>query len=365
MRILHTSDWHLGRTFMGVNLHDAHSQFVDHFVQLATNGYDAVVIAGDIYDRAIPPIDSLALFDTAMNALLDAGLKVIITSGNHDSFHRLGAGRTQLDRVGLHVRTHLEDYLWPVDAGECVFYGIPYLEPNLVAERLSVTRTHHAVISRVCDQIREHAAKHFPGVPTVVLAHAFVTGATPSESEREIDLGGLGNVGAEAFTGFDYVALGHLHRPQIVGACLAYPGSPLPYSFAEAVHTKQVRHLEISGTQVSHHAVDLPAFVKAVTVRGLFEEVRARMWPDDGTLVDVELTDPERVPGALQILRERIPRLIRMRWVGETEVAAPMKRVAARTDTQTFEEFIHHVTNREASPFEVGIFHQALQEADT
>lgn len=368
MRFLHTSDWHLGRTFHGVDLTEAQTRFTEHLVEMAIEGsYDAVIVSGDVYDRAVPPIDALHLFDHTIARLADAGIRVIASSGNHDSFHRLGFSRRQLDRVGVHLRTHLEDVLWPVDLGDCVVYAIPYLEPALVWRNLNVARKHQAVIARCVKDIRAHALKHFPGIPIVVMAHAFVTGATPSESEREIGVGGVGNVGSDTFDGITYTALGHLHRPQEVTDSVVYSGSPIPYSFGEARVPKTVHDVQIDENGVSYQAIELPQFVRAESVRCSFEQALTADWSDQDVLVELELTDNKRVPQALQKLKEKIPNLIHMRWVAEeknrpTAVHAPIKRM---TDDEVFQGFMRFVTDNDPSREDFELFHNALRGAQS
>lgn len=366
MRILHTSDWHLGRTFWRVDLHPAHRAFTAHFIEFAqSKNVDAVLISGDIYDRAVPPVASIELFDTTVASLLDSGIKVILSSGNHDSIYRLGTARKQLDRVGQHVRTYLEDYLWPIDLGECVVYGVPYLEPALVAHQLGVPRSHHAVLAHIMDRIRNDARTRFPGVPVIVLSHAFVTGSTPSESERELDIGGLGSVGAEVFDEIDYAALGHLHRPQTVAPHVVYSGSPLAFSFEEARYDKSVRLLTVANGAVEHTAFKLPPFVNAVTIRDSYDAVMSMAVRDRDALVELELTDPHRVPGALSALKAHIPGLIRMNWINEHRQpsSGPVRRTRSLSYTETFTDFISYVTGRAATEEEYSLFTDVVHEA--
>jgi exonuclease SbcD len=199
MRILHTSDWHLGRRLHGVDLTAAHRAFLDWLHGLVEErAIDAVVVAGDVYDRAIPHPDALGLWEHAVTGLLDRGVRIIASSGNHDSFVRLGLNRHHLDRAGVHLRTHLSDLTAGVRVGfdgalvdaddgspAVSIHGIPYLEPALVWERMGADRrTHAAVLTTAMDRITAHRDAHAPRDQLVVLAHAFVAGAASSESER-------------------------------------------------------------------------------------------------------------------------------------------------------------------------------------
>jgi DNA repair protein SbcD/Mre11 len=238
MRILHTSDWHLGRAFHRVNMLGAQSEFIGHLVAtVREHAVDAVVVAGDVYDRAVPPLAAVELFDDALHRLAGLGVPTLMISGNHDSARRLGVGAGLIDRAGIHLRTEPSACGTPVvlaDAfGDVAFYGLPYLEPALVKDEFAVERAgHEAVLAAAMDRVRADLAGRPPGTRSVVLAHAFVTGGEPSDSERDITVGGVAAVPAGVFDGVDYVALGHLHGCQTLTGRVRYSGSPLAYSFS-------------------------------------------------------------------------------------------------------------------------------------
>ena len=279
MRILHTSDWHLGRTFHGRVLDDAHAAFADHLVELVTaESVDAVLVAGDVYDRAIPPNDAVALLDETLRRLTER-TRVVLTPGNHDSARRLGFAADLL-REGLIIRARTAG----LDRGIILPDAAREILPPLLAERLGeetpakhtagedqaesgdtasqpvqperprLPRSHEAVVSAALrlvaadlDRLRSSRSRR---LPSLLMAHAFVVGGEACESERDIRVGGVDSVPSGVFTtlggsplaersgGLDYVALGHLHRPQELtrptGPRLVYTGSPLPFSFDEA-----------------------------------------------------------------------------------------------------------------------------------
>ncbi|MCU1529529.1 MAG: exonuclease sbcCD subunit, partial [Frondihabitans sp.] len=264
MRILHTSDWHLGRTLHGVDLLDHQRAFLDHLVALvAERDVDVVVVAGDVYDRAIPAVPTVALLAEALERL-SASATVIVTPGNHDSAVRLGFG-SRLMRPGLRILADVSRLAEPVvveDAdGPVAFYGLPYLDPDTVrgvlaptspdAESRSVLpRSHEAVVSAALDRVRADLAGR-AGHRSVVLAHAFVVGGAPSESERDIRVGGVDAVPSEVFHGVDYVALGHLHGAQSVGSgdpVIRYSGSPLAFSFGEMTQVKSTALVDLDAS---------------------------------------------------------------------------------------------------------------------
>ncbi|UNX55834.1 exonuclease SbcCD subunit D C-terminal domain-containing protein [Georgenia sp. TF02-10] len=277
MRILHTSDWHLGRTLHGVDLHDHHAAFLDHLVDLVdAAAVDAVVVAGDVYDRAVPPVASVELLSDAL-ARLTARTRVVLTPGNHDSATRLGFG-AGLFRDRLAVRAAVAGAATPVnlpdaDGGTGAYvYALPYLDPDLTRDALAEpsedgprrpVRSHQAVTAAALRRVHADLAgrRRDDGarVPAVLLAHTFVTGGAASESERDIRVGGVDSVPSGVFgpaDALDYVALGHLHGPQRVGRegtdpVMRYAGSPLAFSFSEARHRKSTALVELGPAGVT------------------------------------------------------------------------------------------------------------------
>ena len=219
MRLLHTSDWHLGRSFHREDLLSAQGQFIDFLVEtVRSEGIDVVVVSGDVYDRALPSVDAVAVFDDALRRLAATGTRVVLISGNHDSARRLGFGSDLIDAAGIHLRTDVAQTHRPVvldDArGSVAVYAVPYLEPDAVRIELGCAeRSHAAVLGAAMTRVRADLADR-PGARSIVLAHAFVTGAETSESERDITVGGIASVPRSVFDGVDYVALGHLHGAQ-------------------------------------------------------------------------------------------------------------------------------------------------------
>ncbi len=205
MRLIHTSDWHLGRTLHGENLLAHQETFLAWLLdQAVAHRADAVLVAGDVYDRAVPPQDAVALLDRTLVSFARARIPVILTSGNHDSPVRLGFGSALAEAAGVHLRTSVADITRPVvlpdDHGEVGIYGVPYLLPDAVMDELGAERSHASVLAAAAARIREDAADR--GLArTVVLAHAFVTDAEASESERDIRVGGIGDAPAAVLAG--------------------------------------------------------------------------------------------------------------------------------------------------------------------
>jgi exonuclease SbcD len=254
-RLLHTGDWHLGRYLHGVSLLEDQAHVLDQFVALAsTEKVDAVVIAGDVYDRSVPPADAVALLgDVLARLVVDCGIPVVVVAGNHDSADRIGFGGRIFGKQGLHLRGTLDD-LSPVlfhDAhGTVALHPLPYVEP-VFARALPGGEDvcdHQSAMSHVVSMLR---AQRVPGHRNVLVGHAFVAGGSESDSERPLSVGGSGMVAADTFAGFDFVALGHLHRPQTVASDrIHYAGSLLMYSFDEVDHAKSVSLVDIGADGV-------------------------------------------------------------------------------------------------------------------
>lgn len=327
MRILHTGDWHLGRTLLGADLLEHQAAFLDWLVDLVrARAIDLVVIAGDVYDRAIPPVDAVRMLSHALERLAESAT-VVLTPGNHDSAARLGFGagvmgarvRILAEPAGIATPVLVDD-----DSGQVAVYGIPYLHPDLTRYALAavpdepLARSHQAVVGAAMDRVRADLAGR-PGTRSVVVAHAFVGGTEPSDSEQDIRVGGVDRVAESVFDGVDYVALGHLHGPQRVGAGdrIRYAGSPLAFSFGERNQQKSVTvvDLDASGT-VTVELVPAPVPRRLVDVRGTIDEIESGAFrAASDAWVRVAVTDsvhPERMyarvkdhfPHALAITHE-------------------------------------------------------------
>lgn len=257
MRFLHTSDWHLGRQFHTVSLLDDQRHVLDQLVALAIRErVDAVLLAGDIYDRAVPPAEAVVVFDDVVDALQRAGIQLVAIAGNHDSGVRIGFGARQLAQSGVHLVGPLAASDAPVrlrDAhGEVLVHALPFADPYQVRDHLGedalpqAQRGHDEAMAALL-------ARRTRGARNVLLAHCFVDGgggdaAVESESERPLSIGGAERVSAAHFEGFDYVALGHLHAPQRRGRdSVRYSGSLLKYSFSESTHRKSVALVDLDG----------------------------------------------------------------------------------------------------------------------
>jgi exonuclease SbcD len=374
MRLLHTSDWHLGRSLHKADLREAQERFLDHLVETArAERVDAVLIAGDVYDRAIPPVDAVALCEQALVRLRDTGARVIVISGNHDSARRLGFSSALIDASGVHLRTspgRLSDpVVLPDDDGPVAVYGVPYLEPAVGLPGWEGDRRHEAVLGEAVARIRADAMAR-GAARTVLMAHAWVAGGADaaerqdaamrqaSGSERDISVGGIGYVPVSLVDGFSYVALGHLHGQQTLAENIRYSGSPLPYSFSEANHRKGSWLVEIAADGTARaERVPAPVYRKLSVLRGHIQDLlNSPQFADrEGDFVAVTLTDTARPEGAMDRLRARFPHILTLEYKPEGvtgDTRSYGERVKGRDDLAIAAEFVKHVRNAPASEAE-------------
>lgn len=318
MKFIHLSDLHIGRKVNGFSMLEDQAHILGEILcAVDTEHPDAVLIAGDVYDKSIPSAEAVQLFDTFLTELKTRCQHVFVISGNHDSAERIAFGGRLMEQSGAHMvpvyngqtaSVTLHDAHGPVHV-----YMLPYLRPSMVRQALP-----EASIESHTDAYREAIAAMSinPDDRNILVAHAFVTGAERSESE-DISVGGADNVDASVFDAFDYVALGHLHRPQNIGSeRIRYCGTPLKYDFSEMSHEKSVTVVELAekGT-LSVKTVALKPLRDMRELRGTYMELAARSTYEGTNTTDylrVTLTDEDDVPDALNKLRSIYPNIMRL-----------------------------------------------------
>lgn len=310
MKLIHLSDLHLGKRLNEFSLGEDQEYILNQILQIVeAEQPDAVVIAGDVYDKAIPSVEAVSLFDEFLVRLAGLHIHIFVISGNHDSPERIAFGSRLLEETGIHLSpvyggsvesVTLEDAFGPVD-----FYLLPFVKPIHVRRFFpeDPTDTYTQALSTAVGHMNldEHRRN-------VLVTHQFVTGASRSDSE-EISVGGADNVDSAVFDAFDYVALGHIHSPQHCGSeKIRYCGTPLKYSFSEAKDTKSVTVAELKekGNLVIR-TVPLKPLRELVELRGTFEELTDRHFYENTTwtrdYVRLTLTDEEDIPDAVGKLR--------------------------------------------------------------
>ncbi|MEW6365708.1 MAG: exonuclease SbcCD subunit D [Acidobacteriota bacterium] len=322
MRFIHTADWHLGRVLHAVSLLDDQRYVLDQLVDLAKEArVDAVVIAGDIYDRAAPNADAVALLDDVLSRLVKGlGARVIAIAGNHDNPDRIGYGARIFADQRLHMAGSIARSLQPipVENGNAVFWfnAIPYSGP--LAARIALgddtIQDHEAALR---ESIRAMAMPNQGAGPKVLVAHAFVAGGNESESERPLTVGGTASVGKGLFAGFDYVALGHLHQPQSIDSNIHYAGSLLKYSSSEIGHTKSFKLVEMDRSGIARvEAIPIRPRRDVRRIEGLLDDVVRAGFADPlrDDYVIVKLMDEGALLNPMLRLQQAYPNAIAIEY---------------------------------------------------
>ncbi|MGY4857597.1 exonuclease SbcCD subunit D [Cryobacterium sp. AP23] len=357
MKILHTSDWHIGRTFHTHQTLDHLRIVLDALVEIVRErGVDVVAVAGDVFDSATPSADSYALLSGTLQRLHATGARVVMTSGNHDSATRLGFQSEWAGLAGIHVVTGFDQYRTPITIddqhGPVHFYGIPFLEPALVRHHYpdELLKTHEQVLGLAMRQVRADLAGR--GGRSVVLSHCFAAGVAASDVERDITAGGIDLVPASVFDGPDYVALGHIHGRARLSERVRYSGAPLHYSFAEADKPRGAWLVELDADGLGEvEWVDLPIPRRLSVLTGelaaLAEDDEFAFAEDDW--VSAVLTDQVRPLDGMRTLQKRFRHCIELSHrptvTAPTEVSTYTERVKHKSDPEIVAGFLEFVRN--------------------
>ncbi len=358
MRILHTSDWHLGRQFYNQSLLEDQRLALQQICTVVSEcKVDVVIVAGDIYDRSVPPASAVELLDKTVHHICnELQVPMILIAGNHDSPERLAFGSRQLSAAGLYVTGTLwqvpqEIVLRGKGGDEVAFYPIPYTDPITVRHCHSVDlSTHNDALHYLVELIHE---KRSSGRPAVAIAHCFLAGGEASESERPLAIGGIEYVAPEVFQEFDYTALGHLHGPQFRGAeMIRYSGSPLKYSFSEERQHKSVTLVDLSpGRGVQIEKIDIKPARNMRTLEGALDDLLAigKTDPQREDYLQIRLTDTHAILDVMNKLRELYPNILHLERPGLSErhyLHGRRERIR-KGELSMFEDFYRQVTDSE------------------
>ena len=360
MKFIHLSDLHLGKRLCGFSLLEDQAYILDELLDLVRQeAPDAVLIAGDVYDKPVPPAEAVALFDDFLVRLTACGTQVLLISGNHDSAERLAFGGRLMDARGVHVSPAYQGTIAPVTladrAGSVDFYLLPFLKPANV-RRFYPDET----AETYTDAVRCALAHRRPGTGgrSVLVAHQFVTGAATWDSE-ELSVGGLDQVDAQAFAGFDYVALGHLHGPQQVGKpAMRYSGTPLKYSFSEAAQQKSVPIVTLCAPgEVEIHLQPLTPRRDLLVRTGSYDMLTSRAFYsafDRNAYLHLTLTDAQEIPDAIGKLRTIYPNIMRLDYQNAPGAPGAALALGAQAERRApidlFDDFYRLQNDRPLSP---------------
>jgi len=378
MKLLHTSDWHLGRNLFSIPLIDHQRVFLEWLIdQVDEHQVDAVIISGDIYDRSVPAVETISLFEWALIELAKR-TEVVLIPGNHDSATRLGFAGPLLEAARVHVRASVADLARPIiltartdngteNAERVQIFCIPYLEPAFHSADFDCERSHAAVLGAAMDQVR--SAADFE-MPIVVVSHAFITGGVASESERDVRVGGIPDAPVSIFQGANYVALGHLHRPQELstpdGMLARYSGSPIAYSFSEEGQVKSVVLLDITSQGADATLLPTPTPRPLSTIRGDLEDLlNDPMWQEvQDHWIRAVVTDDRRPERPMERLRERFPHTLQLEFAPSNATLTDEYRavdIANLDPVEVTSQFINYVAGVAATDEELTLIEQAVE----
>ncbi len=363
MKFLHIADLHLGKKLHECSLYEDQKYILEQILDIVRQEQpQGVLIAGDVYDKSLPPADAVQLFDKFLTSMAELQVPAFIISGNHDSAERLSFGNKLMDGSGIHFASAytgvtqkqvLEDAYGPVN-----IYLLPFVKPVVVrryAEEAVVEEltSYHEAVVHALSRLQINLAER-----NILVAHQFVTGAAKCDSE-DISVGGVDNIGAEAFADFDYVALGHIHSPQHIKGHpeLRYSGTPLKYSFSEAGQQKSVTIVECGPKgELNISTRDLHPLHDVRKLRGSYRELTLRdnyMGTNLQDYLQITLTDEEPIPQAMARLQTIYPNLLKLEYDNtrtRTDKALVLtEELKEKTPLQLFGEFYQQQNNQELS----------------
>lgn len=360
MKLLHLSDLHIGKRVNAFSMLEDQRYILQQITQLArAEQVDGVLIAGDLYDKPVPPAEAVGVLDEFLTGLSQAEIPVFAISGNHDSPERLRFGTRLMEGQGIHLAAAYEGKRAPQiltdEHGQVAIYLLPYLKPALLRHHHpeAAVATYEEAVAYAISQWQIDETQR-----NLLVAHQFVTGGTTCESE-ELSVGGLDQICAEVFAPFDYVALGHLHGPQQVGRdTLRYCGTPLKYSFSECQHVKSATLVTLGEKgQVTVETRPLHPLRDMREIRGTYETLTARAFYQGSNTEDylhIILTDPEDIPEAFGKLRAIYPNLMKLTYDNlRTQFSREIlgaEQPEEKSPLELFQDFYHLQNNQPMSP---------------
>lgn len=374
MIFLHTSDWHLGATGGERDLWDDQKYFIDAICGIVREKrVDAVLLAGDVYDRSVPAASAIGLYDYAMNRLCgELGVKVLAIAGNHDSAERLASCAGLLDKAGLYLQGAVQREPRVVEFADSQVFFLPWMTEEKIKslypeERDGITDLTEAYRVAV-NHMRE---KFIPGKHHLLLSHAFITNAETSTSDRAAEIGFATQVPASVFEGFDYVALGHIHKPQQVNPFIRYSGSPMAYSFGKEERQEKSVTL-IDTASMTQQVVPLPLLHRWTTLTDSYEALLAGEYPEEirEGYVRLNVTDTAVGLDMLSRLRQVYPNALVVAgktYDGEdTTITLTMEQLEQMESdpAEVFKSFCREEMGQEATDHFLQLFAQAVEEAD-
>lgn len=379
MKLLHISDLHIGKRVNEFSMIEDQKYILRQILAIADDQRaDAVMIAGDLYDKPVPSAEAVQMFDWFLTELADRGKQVYAVSGNHDSAERIAFGAQLMSGRGVFVspvyRGDTVMYTMQDSYGDLCLYLLPFIKPAVVRHALegapemegkALPESYQDAVALAVERMNVDCSKR-----NILIAHQFVTGAGRCDSE-EVSVGGLDNVDADVFDAFDYVALGHIHSPQFLKReTVRYCGTPLKYSFSEAEQEKSVTVVELREKgKIEISTVPLVPLHDMRKIRGTYLEVTARSFyqnTDTEDYVQITLTDEEDIPDGLQKLRIIYPNLMRLEYdnsrTRQSRFIERAEEIEQKTELELFAEFYELQNNQPMSDEQAAFAAQLIEE---
>lgn len=366
MKFLHTADWHLGKIVNGVSMLAEQRYILEQIARIVEEEQvDGIVIAGDLYDRSVPPADAVTLLnDVLMELNVTLGKPVFAISGNHDSAERVNFGSAWYEKSGLHIQGTLGKELAPIEWDGTQVWLVPYHEPAQVRAAFEdkTVRSFEDAMQAVTAKIR---TVWDSDKAQILVGHAFVAGGLPSDSERQLAIGNVDRVSTNCFEGFDYVALGHLHHPHAIHhPSIFYAGSPLKYSFSEAKDKKSVRIVTMDGKAlVEVRERYLEPLHDLRIIEGYLADLVSSVAPGNEDFLQINLLDEGALIDPIGQLRAFYPNVLHLERVQEMLTDSQFERfedVIKKDDLELFAQFFEHVSGKEMSDRQVEIMRETM-----
>lgn len=369
MKIIHTSDWHLGISLHNASLIDEQRYFIDYLINVVKDQkVDAVIIAGDVFDHSVSSAEAITLYNYAVTRLCnELGVPVVIAAGNHDGAARLASCNELLKKAGLYIYGKLTAEINAVEIGNSSIYPIPYFNVDEVKalypeEKIS---SYADAMEVVLKNIKQNFKE---GNSNILMCHCFVSGSVLSESDRTAMVGGSSVVPSGIFDGFDYVAMGHLHKAQDRGYNIRYSGSPIKYSFNEASHLKTITMLEIENG-IKYEELEIVPLRETRIIRGTFDEVlefaNHDMKRDD--FIKIEITDMYAGMEAVELFRTYYANLLNITGkMNETEEnQLTVEELYTLSPKHILEKFYKETTGCEVTEEQLKLFEKAMESVNS
>lgn len=369
LKFLHIADLHLGRLLYGRSLIEDQRHFLFENLLPAIDRHkpDGVLIAGDLYDRPVASTEAIALFDALLDALSARQVPTVVISGNHDGPERIAVGAKMLARFGIHIVTSLDAAFQPIELGGAQIFALPYFD-NAQMRAFLGGETLRGAGACMRAAVEKMAAQFAPGKLHVLVAHCFAAGASTSDSESRLFVGGAGDVPTDCFAPFDYAALGHLHAAQSAGSAARYAGSPLKYSVDEAHQKKSMTLVTLEpGAAPQIELLPVTPLHDVKRLNGKFDDLLAAGTAQpDGDYVEILLEDDAPVFCPADRLRPYYPNLLSVRstWFLKAGAAAPSAAAQSRDRTAVFDGFLRDICGDEPQAGDTELFLEIMRELE-